>query len=62
MLFFEKVEAYCKEHNLTIMAFEQMCGLANGLVGKWKDDGNPRLETLMKIVNATGIPVEKWLE
>lgn len=61
-MFYRKVMDYCKENNLSVMAFEQKCGLTNGTVSKWKDDGNPRLETLMKIVNATGIPAEKWLE
>ncbi len=61
-MFFEKVEAYCKEHNLTIMAFEQMCGLANGLVGKWKGGGYPSIPTLQKIEKATKIPTKKWLE
>lgn len=61
-MFYKKVADYCKENNLSIMAFEQKCGLTNGTVSKWKEKGSPRLETLEKIVKATGIPVEKWLE
>ena len=60
--FYGKVIKYCFENGITIMTFERMCGLSNGHVSKWKDNGNPRLETLTKIVKATGIPVEKWLE
>lgn len=61
-MFYKKVADYCKENNLSIMAFEQKCGLTNGTVSKWKENGSPRLETLEKIVKATGVPVEKWLE
>ena len=61
-MFYKKVADYCKENNLSIMAFEQKCGLTNGTVSKWKENGSPRLETLEKIVKATGVPVSKWLE
>lgn len=61
-MFYQKVMEYCEKNNLSTMAFEKMCGLSNGVVGKWKDNGNPSLLTLSKIVNATGIPTQKWLE
>jgi predicted transcriptional regulator len=62
LLFYKKVMDYCTENNLSVMAFEKKCGLKNGTVSKWKDGGNPRIETLNKIVTATAIPIEKWLE
>lgn len=62
MLFYKKVMDYCTENNLTVMAFEKKCGLSNGTVGKWENGGNPNIKTLNKIVAATKIPVEKWLE
>lgn len=62
-MFYEKVVAYCKENNLSDRAFEEKCGLSNGNVQKWKKLGfNPAILTLKKIANATGIPVEKWIE
>lgn len=62
-MIYRKVVAYCKEHNMSIMAFEQLCGLANGVVGKWEDDKkNPSLSSLMKIAEATRIPVADWLK
>jgi transcriptional regulator with XRE-family HTH domain len=61
-MFYKKVLDYCKKKNLSISGFEQKCGLANGTVGKWKDGGNPRLETLEKIAKATGVSEYKWLK
>lgn len=62
-MFFEKVDKYCKENNLSISAFEKKCDLPNGLVGKWKlNSYTPCVATLKKISNATGIPIEKWIE
>ena len=60
--FYGKVVKYCNENEITIMAFEQMCGLANGLVSKWKGGGYPSIPTLQKIEKATKIPAKKWLE
>jgi len=60
-LFFEKIEKYCSDNKLSIMAFEQKCGLSNGSVSKWKDGGFPSIPTLQKIEKATKIPIKKWL-
>ena len=62
-MIYEKVVAYCKEHHMTIMAFERLCDLANGTVGKWGSEGkNPSLASLTKISEATGIPITDWLK
>ena len=61
-MIYEKIVAYCKKNNLSIMAFEQKCGLANGVVGKWRDDKlSPSLGSLSSIAEATGIPISDWL-
>ena len=59
-MIYKKIIEYCNKNDLSISAFEKKCGIANGIVGKWKDGGNPSLETLQKIVSATGIPIEEW--
>ena len=61
-LIYNKIINYCNENGLSVSAFEKKCGLANGTVGKWKDGGNPSLETLQKIVSATGISIEEWMK
>ena len=60
---YQKVIQYCEDNNLSVSAFEKKCGLTNGTVNGWrKDDGNPSLETLLKIVSATNIPIEVWVK
>lgn len=61
-MIYNKIIKYCNENSLSISAFEKKCGLTNGTVGKWKDGGNPSLETLHKIVLATGIPIDEWMK
>lgn len=59
---YKKVVKYCKKNNLSISAFEKMCGMTNGTVRGWKArKGNPSLETLQKIVSVTGIPIDDWI-
>lgn len=62
-MIYEKVIKYCKDNNLSIMAFEQKCNLSNGIVEKWNIHGFvPKIETVKKIASATGIPIQNWLE
>lgn len=61
-MIYNKIVKYCNENSLSVSAFEKKCGLANGTVGKWKDGGNPSLETLHKIVLTTCIPIDEWMK
>lgn len=62
-LIYKNVVDYCSKNNLSISAFEKMCGLTNGTVYGWQKRGsNPSLETLKKISAATKIPIEKWIK
>lgn len=59
----DKIVAYCREHNISIMAFEKKCGLANTTVGNWENDKlKPSLSSLTKNADATGIPIADWLD
>lgn len=59
-MIYDKIVSYCEEKGMSIMAFEKMCDLSNGTVGKWKDKKlNPSLESIRKIVKATEIPFEE---
>lgn len=59
-MIYNRIIKYCNQNSLSVSAFEKKCGIANGTVRKWKDGGNPSLETLQKIVSSTGIPIEEW--
>ena len=61
-MIYKKIMNYCNQNSLSVSAFEKKCGLANGTVGKWRDGGNPSLETLQKIVSATGVPISEWIK
>ena len=61
-MIYQKVVDYCKKENLSIRAFEQLCGLSNGVVGKWENDEMyPSLSSLQRISEATNIPISEWI-
>lgn len=62
-MFYQKIVNYCQKNNISISAFEKKCGIGNGVVSGWKDDGSqPALKTLKKIESAIGIPIEELLK
>ena len=61
-MIYNRIINYCNQNSLSVSAFEKKCGLSNGTVGKWRDGGNPSLETLQKIVSATGVPISEWIK
>ena len=61
-MIYNRIINYCNQNSLSVSAFEKKCGLANGTVGKWRDGGNPSLETLQKIVSATGVSISEWIK
>ena len=60
---FDNVIKYCEQNGISISAFEQKCGLSNGLVGKWRENNfQPSIDTLQKIVSATNVSITEWLK
>lgn len=59
----ENIRRYCEDENISVKDFEKRCGLANGLVGKWKSGvAMPSFPTLQKIVDATGVELSEWVK
>ena len=57
----EKIEKYCEKKGISIRQFEIMCGLSNGLIGKWKNGLSPTVTSLSKIADATKTDLKKWV-
>ena len=61
-MIFEKVEQYCEAVSISIAAFERLCKIGNGTVGRWRNGrSKPTVTTLLKIEHVTGIPMYIWL-
>lgn len=59
---YQNVVSYCNSKNMTISAFEKMCGIGNGVVGAWKEENKPSMSSLEKMAEKTGISVEEWIK
>lgn len=56
----ERIERWCKENNTTIFALEKKCGLGNATIRSWATS-SPRMDTLMKVSDVTGIPIDELI-
>lgn len=62
MVLYAKILDYCSKNQLSISGFEKKCGLSNGAVSKWENNGYPSIPTLKKIEIATGVPISEWVK
>lgn len=62
---YEKVMEYCRENKISISAFEKLCGIGNGTVGRWNPErenySKPSIDTLLKMSKVTGIPMQEFI-
>ena len=56
----KRIEKWCKENGTTIAALEKKCGLGNATIRSW-NTSIPRIDSLMKVSDATGIPIEELI-
>lgn len=63
MVLSDNITKYCQQNKISLARFEKMCGIGNGVVAKWGETtSGPRITSLIKIQEATGIPAGKWLD
>lgn len=60
-MIFENIQKHAKEQGLTIQSIEQKCGLSNGIISKWKENNNPKVENLQKVAAVLGVSIEELL-
>lgn len=57
----ERIEQWCKENKTSVAALEKKCGLGNATIRGW-GDSSPRIDTLKKVSEVTGIPISELVE
>lgn len=60
-MIYKRVLQLCDERKITVARLEKECSLGNATVRGW-EHSSPRLETLMKVANYFGVPVEYFLK
>jgi transcriptional regulator with XRE-family HTH domain len=58
----ERIDDYCAKEGISIKEFERRCHIGNAAIHKWRVGLNkPRLETVMRICEATGTDIGAWI-
>lgn len=58
---YERVLKIASEKGLSIYKLEQMAGLGNGTIGKWKTSKNTSINTLVKVAEALDVSIDYLL-
>lgn len=60
-MIYKNVKRLADKHRITIKALEKICGLANGTIGKWRENNNPKVESLIAVANYFGVTVDELI-
>lgn len=60
VIIYENVKALADEKGLSITALEKEAGVANGLIGKWREN-SPQVDTLSKVAAVLGVTVDRLI-
>lgn len=60
-LLYAKIESLCKEKGISIAKLEKNCDIGNATIRRW-DKSFPRIDTLKKVADFFGKPIEYFLE
>lgn len=60
-MLYEKIESLCKNSGISIAKLEKDCDIGNATIRRW-DKSFPRIDTLKKVADYFGKPIEFFLE
>lgn len=58
---YQKIEAFCKKHGISIASFESMCGLSENYVYKLKTNFNPNILKVKRMAEVLGITIDEFI-
>lgn len=61
-MIYDNIVKYAKEKDLTIQAIEKACGLSNGIISKWRENNNPKIDNLVAVARFLGVSVEQLIQ
>lgn len=62
MKLYEKVKSLAEAKGISIAALEKKAGIANGTIGKWRDDRDVKVSTITEIAKALGVSIADLIE
>ena len=61
MALYDNVKSAADKKGISIARLEQEAEIANGTIGKWRDNGKPFAETLQKVANVLEVSMESLI-
>ena len=58
---YEKIKKICEKQGMSITKLEQLAGLSNGTIGKWKKS-SPSVRNLSDVAKVLGVNVSELIE
>lgn len=62
MKLYEKVKSLAEAKGISIAALEKKAGIANGTIGKWRDDRDVKVSTITEIAKVLGVSIADLIE
>lgn len=56
-MIYENVCWWAKKRGLTIHQIEKMAKIGNGVISRWKEDNNPKVQNLQKVANVLNVSI-----
>lgn len=60
-MIYENILKYAKEKGMSIQSVEKACNLSNGIISKWKENNNPKLDNLRRVADCLGVSIEQLI-
>lgn len=61
-MFYDKLQAVCKQRGTTVTAVVVALGMSRGTMGGWKKGQTPRYSTLKKLADYLGVSINDLLD
>ena len=61
-MIYDNIVRFAEEKGLTIQTIEKSCGLSNGIISKWRENNNPKIDKLVKVARFLGVSVEQLIQ
>lgn len=61
-MIYDNILKYAKEKGMSIQSIEKACNLSNGLISKWRDNNNPKLDNLRRVADCLEVSIEQLIE
>jgi transcriptional regulator with XRE-family HTH domain len=61
-MIYQNIQKLAAKKGITIQKLEMECGLTSGIIAKWRDNNNPKIENLKKVADYFHVSVDKLLK